>query len=535
MKSHRPFRIETWTVLALAGVGLLRADPPKTPPLDYSGKVAIVFNENMPESKALAEFYAGARGIPKEQLVGLKTVAAEAVTRNEYDLTIEKPLREEFTKRGWWKLGTTADGPGAVENRIRILVPVYGIPTKIAEVEGPPGPVDPKTGKPTPAPGPAAGQAGAASVDSELTLLGLPDHKTTGPLNNPYFRKDQPFFPGVPPVVMLVGRLDGPSPDVCRRVVTDALATEKAGLWGKVYIDLARKGAGYEAGDEWLINAARLFGTSGWPVVIDSYPQTLPTNYPMNDAAVYLGWYVRGADGPFLNPRMKFRRGAIACHIQSWSAFTLRTPTGEWCGPLLAKGACGVLGNTWEPYLSGCANLDVFTDRLLKGYTFVEAAWMATPALSWMSVAVGDPLYRPFANSSDASPSGDNADYQILHSAVRRLSVGADKAPLFRELEAAATKRNSGALWEMIGLQSQSYYPNDLVKAAGYFEKAAKAYRTPAEQIRAYLQVPDLERRNDKTAGAVDDLRRIIGQYPKEPESEAARVWLNTIQPPAPK
>ena len=55
-----------------------------------------------------------------------------------------------------------------------------------------------------------------------------------------------------------------------------------------------------------------------------------------------------------------------------------------------------MLGNVWEPYLSVTQHFDVYVARLLQGYTFIEAAYMASPALSWMNTAVGDPLYRPF-------------------------------------------------------------------------------------------------------------------------------------------
>ena len=67
----------------------------------------------------------------------------------------------------------------------------------------------------------------------------------------------------------------------------------------------------------------------------------------------------------------------------------MRSETSEWRGPLLDRGAAAVLGNTWEPYLALTCHLDVFLDRLLKGYTLAEAAWMGTPALSWMTLVLG--------------------------------------------------------------------------------------------------------------------------------------------------
>jgi hypothetical protein len=80
--------------------------------------------------------------------------------------------------------------------------------------------------------------------------------------------------------------------------------------------------------------------------------------------------------------------------------------------PLLEKGAAASLGNVYEPYLELTPHLDIFNDRLLHGFTFAESAYMATRTLSWMTVAVGDPLYRPYAAwlQVDAKPGGKTTD-----------------------------------------------------------------------------------------------------------------------------
>src|SRR5262249_6269745 len=78
------------------------------------------------------------------------------------------------------------------------------------------------------------------------------------------------------------------------------------------------------------------------------------------------------------------------------SAMTLRDPNRFWVAPLLERGAVATLGNVYEPYLEMTAHLNVFNDRLLHGFTFAESAYSSIKVLSWMSVMVGDPLYRPF-------------------------------------------------------------------------------------------------------------------------------------------
>src|SRR5438874_4994630 len=117
----------------------------------------------------------------------------------------------------------------------------------------------------------------------------------------------------------------------------------------------------------------------------------------MTDCALYYGWYAATVAGPFTQPDFHFVPGAVAVHIHSFGASTLRDTNANWVGPLLARGAAASIGNVYEPYLQLTPHLDIFNDRLLHGFTFAESAYMATRVLSWMSVMVGDPLYRPYA------------------------------------------------------------------------------------------------------------------------------------------
>ena len=77
-------------ITVLASPGLLAQRAPQT---DYTPSTLVVFNKNVPESKELADFYAQARGIPREQVVGLNCANKETITRAEFQKTIENPLR----------------------------------------------------------------------------------------------------------------------------------------------------------------------------------------------------------------------------------------------------------------------------------------------------------------------------------------------------------------------------------------------------------------------------------------------------------
>jgi len=500
----------------------LRAQPAAATGYDYRPVTAIIFNANDPESKSLAEYYATKRGIPTTNLLGLQTSAEETITRDVFQKTIESPLRAAFIERGWWKTGNVPNqGNIAVQTTIRVLTLMRGLPLRISEETA------------AGAPAPAAGQANASSVDSELAIAGLLDKPSAGPLKNPYFERTEPFYALPVTPMFLVGRIDGPDKATARRLIDDAIATEATGLYGKAYIDLAQKNEpGYKVGEDWLVAAARALELKGIPVMVDSLPSTLPLNFPMMDAAYYLGWYTGTADGPFLNPDFKFRRGAVACHIHSFSATTIRNGKDYWCGPLLAKGACAVLGNVYEPYLSLTTQLDKFTDGLLAGRNLGEAAWGNTQTLSWMNIVLGDPLYRPFPAVPEKVDKSTDADYKALRIARARWGKeGPANEELMKNLKTAGTTLKSGTIFEYMALHSQAGTDTPELEANEWFKLALQTYASVPDKIRILLEQADARRREGTSKPAVKILEKIIADYPAAPATEAARAWLQQLRP----
>lgn len=133
------------------------------------------------------------------------------------------------------------------------------------------------------------------------------------------------------------------------------------------------------------------------PTISDDNPQTFASGFPITDAAIYYGWYAGEINGPFANEGFQFKPGAVAVHLHSYSANTLRSETQNWCGPLIARRAAATLGNVYEPYLAFTANFSIFQDRLMTGLTLAESAWMSQRVVSWAGVVIGDPLYRPYS------------------------------------------------------------------------------------------------------------------------------------------
>src|SRR6266446_3581825 len=94
----------------------------------------VVYNANLPESAALAKFYAQQRGIARDHLIGLDCSSEEEITRIQYDETIANPLREIFTKRGWWTVRSSGDEASVMASSVRIVALIKGIPLKIRAV-----------------------------------------------------------------------------------------------------------------------------------------------------------------------------------------------------------------------------------------------------------------------------------------------------------------------------------------------------------------------------------------------------------------
>jgi len=408
---------------------------PALPPADApeSLRVVIVANSSDSDSRELAAYYAAARGIPAENIVALPMPTEETIAWPDFVSKVFNPLFAELAQRGWIE-SLPAQGVDSfgrrramvLGHRISYLVLMRGVPLRIAEnVEW----------KPATLPsGPAAKIAvNQAAVDSELALLAASGTPVVGHVPNPVFR--QRHTAGIFADSMVrVARLDGPTPAAVRGTIDSALAGERQGLAGRAYIDL---GGPHPQGNAWLEAVVRQLAPLGYEMDVDRAAATLAPLARFDAPALYFGWYAGSANGPFTVPGFRFPPGAIAVHLHSYSAQSLRTDKQFWCGPLASRGVAATLGNVYEPYLEVTHHLDLFVEALLRGETFGAAAYYAMPVLSWQSVALGDPLYRPFARSPEAQFAGlaqlppEQRPYVVLRQARIALQRG-DKAGALR-------------------------------------------------------------------------------------------------------
>ena len=248
------------------------------------------------------------------------------------------------------------------------------------------------------------GNESHASFDSELSLVFWPDY----PLirwrpNLLHYSFDGKTVRDVR-LTLMVSRIEAPTIELARKLVDNALAVEKKGLQGKVYIDARGQrgqGGNPQRGsiveqDQSLRNLAKLLEDhTDLDVTLDNNDDLFQAG-DCPDASIYCGWYSLAS----YVAAFEFNAGAIAYHIASSEAATLRDPESQvWCKRLLEEGVCVTLGPVDEPYLVAFPLPDEFFVSVLSGkYSLVESYYRTKPDSSWMMVLVGDPLYNPFAN-----------------------------------------------------------------------------------------------------------------------------------------
>ena len=481
----------------------------------------VVFNQADPASVELAGYYAAKRGIALNHLIGLTCTLEETVSRADYEKTIAEPLCNAFRAHGWWKTEADLEDGRVCESALRNVALIRGIPLKIAPC--PAGEGDqPLTRAPEL-------NRNEAAVDSELAVLGLRSPQISGPVENPCFQNRQHPEP-MPAWMLRVCRLDAAHAATVRRMIDAALAAEKTGLWGFAYVDARGLAGGpHLEGDVWLRAVAADAASRGTVCIQDEAPTQFPEHYPMRRAALYFGWYSEEVEGAFRQKADRFVPGAIAVHLHSFSASSLRPPLRGWCAPLLDMGAAATLGNVYEPYLALSTHLDVFEQKLRNGATFAEAAYAAQPVLSWMTTFLGDPLYRPFSPQAMAKPPKAASEYAAYREAALLWAQKGGAA-----LQARGRSLKSGVIYEGLGLLQAA--KGEIDDALASWALARRCYKQDADSIRCALHAIALLRQNGKPAAALALTREQIQKFPAADATLRLRaIELELAPPPAPK
>jgi uncharacterized protein (TIGR03790 family) len=383
--------------------------------------VWLVVNKNVPESRQVADHYIAKRGVPKDHIVELDLPKGEDISRADYDTKLAEPLREAFKDS---------------KEHVKVLVTTYGVPLRVGQQQ-----MNDDEKKAHEKLKPELAEArkklaeleknkdadkteldavrrevnslqarerrlthaeSHACVDSELMLLWWGKYTLDRWIENPLYTWAPEVYKKSASPVVLVSRLDGPSVEIAKRLVDDAVAVEKTGLKGKAVIDARgikfdpkneRGGTGYGGYDESMREAAALLERAGFTVELDDKGEVLKPG-SAKDVALYCGWY---SHANFVDC-CEYTQGAVAWHLASSEAVTLRNKDSKvWCPNLLKKGVCATLGPVSEPYTVGFPKPAEFFGLLATGeYTLVECYARTTLLCSWMTVLVGDPLYNPY-------------------------------------------------------------------------------------------------------------------------------------------
>lgn len=491
-------------------------------------EVVVVYNKRMPGSRSVAEYYAQARQVPARQIYGMSMTTNEVMSRDDFRDLLQLPLARRLESDGFWQFGsvtiaTTNGEPSHLEHRvvsskIRYVVLCYGIPLKIAP--------DPNLKELVSHELKPELNRNEASVDSELVWLPMVegDFPLAGPSPNRVYGATNTALLNPTNGILLVARLDGPSPDIAKGLVDKALAAERDGLWGRTYFDLRglAKSDDYYPGDEWIRDSAEICHDLGYETKLDDKPETFPADFPMSQIAIYCGWYDENVSGPFTLPTVEFMPGAFAYHLHSFSAATLRSENQHWCGPLLAKGATCTMGCVYEPYLSGTPNIAVFLARwLAAGFTFGEAAWIAQPVVSWQTTVIGDPLYRPNGKSLQqlhrdlTRRHSPLVEWSYLRITDLALARGASLFRVVNYLENTSATTNSAVLTEKLAdLYEQEGKPSS---AIDMYQRALKLEPSPEQRIRLRLTLDEKLEAQAREQDAYDNFQQLLRESPDYP------------------
>ncbi len=83
----------------------------------------VVYNRNVPDSQAVATYYAKKRQVPAENLVGVDVSSSEDMSRQEFDEKLAPPVRALVDKL-------------KTQGRTPAILLVYGIPLRVGADPG---------------------------------------------------------------------------------------------------------------------------------------------------------------------------------------------------------------------------------------------------------------------------------------------------------------------------------------------------------------------------------------------------------------
>jgi len=368
-------------------------------------KVLVVYNENSPDGIEIANYYAQVH--PEVQLLGLTGVStAEQINQDEY-LNVIRPQ-------------ILAGLSPATET----IVTTKGLPLRIKNTLANPGTYPGWRGSAFGIPILDDWWKPYSSLESELTRIDLIDSAemmgdqasfmsppafpfaTQHQASNPYFNTLLAFDRNDPGTegMRLTARLDGFTVNDVKGMIDRAQTAVRTPSQQVVIAD-DDPDAPAATVDRIPELAFNVLEPAGQAFIYDD------TTAVITDAPKPVIGYVShgshaAAAGPGYINNLQFNlaNGAVFQSWESFNAYSFQEGNNQYgqglFGEWIAAGGTAALGHVQEPGASAAtvANEDIFWSMMLQGFTFAEAAWAATPQLSFVNTVVGDPLmtFRPW-------------------------------------------------------------------------------------------------------------------------------------------
>ena len=353
----------------MTSVSHSRADigsAPRANATDYSD-VLLLINNQSAISMQVGNYFKLKRNIPDQNVCNISMPTTEVISQAQFQ-TVRTAVQAFINASG-------------LNDTLNYTVTTKGVPLRVSN-----------SGGFTP------------SFDDELSLILGPYAgaiNVNGVIGNPFYSSQQRFSRksfGV----FITTRLSGYDLNDCLRLVDNAL--NSTGARGTFVLDSQpwKDGGGYQSGNDWCRQANQTLSKRGWPVYLDDTPY-----YVVNQKNVsgYCSWGSNDGNASN-NARTNFTwvPGAIGSTYVSTSARSFNYPP-SYGQSLIAdnirEGITGIHGNVDEPYLTACAQPQIFLDRYTRGWNLAESLSASMATASWQNCIIGDPKIEPYAVQPD--------------------------------------------------------------------------------------------------------------------------------------
>lgn len=380
------YDLRTW--LLVQKMKQIKEEIELSTPHPLADRVLVIYNSNQADSLEVANYYAAARGIPSENLLGIAfsdTVSITRTTDYTAGLGVQAAIKNKIDALGNTNIlyivmsyltPYLIVGPSATVSDIDYTF--YAFDSWLADVYDLVGTA---TSVRQSNPALISSSSAANSYSSYSSFL---TYRASGTR------------------VYNVWRLDAPSKALAKGLVDKAVATERAGglgVGGTAYCDMlaspiGQADSGTPSGDWDVYRGAEFATTAGLTVVTETTSAEFgnaPAPLTCPNASLYGGWY--SLDNYY--DVFTWNQGAIGWHLDSLG---LANPRGgsNWGSNAVLHGITTTTGAVAEPFLQSIPRVDAAWRMLFAGSNVGDAIFRNTPHLHWNIHNVGDPLYTPY-------------------------------------------------------------------------------------------------------------------------------------------